>query len=128
MNSIGAVRFDPPFIVEAYDNDTTSVLSYEILDGNPDGLFTVDAQTGEIRITKPLEVNSSQVTTEEFMLTLQVSSPRPSINYFTPVMNFDYFIFKVMPIISNNSYRLFIFHRMIKFGGRRVFENSLFIC
>ena len=68
----GATRFDPPFRVHAYDNDTTSSLTYEILDGNPDGLFTVDKRTGEIRITKPLEVNSSQVTTEEFMLTVQV--------------------------------------------------------
>jgi len=69
----GAKKFDPPFRVSAIDDDSTSVLSYKIVEGDSDGMFSLDAKTGEVRVVKPLQVNSSQVATEEFTLTIQVT-------------------------------------------------------
>jgi hypothetical protein len=36
-------------------------------------MFFMDAKTGEVRVNKPIEVNSSQVTTEEFNLNILAS-------------------------------------------------------
>lgn len=69
----GATKFDPPFRVRAIDDDSTSILTYTIMDGDPGGMFSLDAKTGDVRVVKPLEVNSSHVPTEEFTLTIQVS-------------------------------------------------------
>lgn len=70
----GATKFDPPFRVRAIDDDATSVLNYTIVEGNESRMFSLDAKTGDVRVLKPLEVNSSQVATEEFTLTIQVRS------------------------------------------------------
>ncbi|XP_057377761.1 cadherin-87A-like [Daphnia carinata] len=69
----GATKFDPPFKVRARDEDSISVLTYTILDGDPNKMFILDAKTGEVRVIKPIEVNSSHVATEEFNLNIQVS-------------------------------------------------------
>lgn len=68
----GATKFDPPFKVRANDDDSVSVLTYTIIDSNPNKMFLLDAKTGEVRVTKPIEVNSSQLATEEFNLNVQV--------------------------------------------------------
>ena len=68
----GATKFDPPFRVRAVDGDVTSVLNYTIVEGNESRMFSLDSKTGEVRVLKPLVVNSSQVATEEFTLTIQV--------------------------------------------------------
>ena len=68
----GAAKFDPPFKVRAVDDDSTSVLGFKILEGDSDGMFSLDAKTGEVQVVKPLQVNSSQVATEKFTLTIQV--------------------------------------------------------
>ena len=68
----GATKFDPPFKVRARDEDSISVLNYTIVDGDPSNMFTLDAKTGEVRVTKPIEVNSSQIATEEFNLNIKV--------------------------------------------------------
>lgn len=72
----GATKFDPPFKVRARDEDSVSVLTYTILDGDANNMFLLDAKTGEVRVTKSIEVNSSQVATEEFNLNIQVSTLR----------------------------------------------------
>lgn len=69
----GATKFDPPFKVRARDEDSVSVLTYTIIENDPAKMFILDAKTGEVRITKPIEVNSSQLATEEFNLSVQVS-------------------------------------------------------
>lgn len=69
----GATKFDPPFKVRARDEDSISVLTYSIIDGDPTKMFFLDAKTGEVRVNKPIEVNSSHVATEEFNLNIQVS-------------------------------------------------------
>lgn len=68
----GATKFDPPFKVRARDEDSVSVLTYTIIDNDPNRMFLLDAKTGEVRVTKPIEVNSSQLATEEFNLNVQV--------------------------------------------------------
>jgi len=75
----GATKFDPPFKVRALDEDATSVLTYTITEGDPSGMFSLDSKTGEVRVVKPLEVNSSHVTTEEFTLTIQVNIRRQAL-------------------------------------------------
>ena len=69
----GATKFDPPFKVRARDEDSISVLTYSIIDGDPTRMFFMDAKTGEVRVNKPIEVNSSQVATEEFSLNILAS-------------------------------------------------------
>ena len=68
----GASKFDPPFRVRARDDDLTSILTYSIIVGNTEDLFTINSRTGEIGVTKPLELNSSLVPTEEFTLSIEV--------------------------------------------------------
>ncbi|KAI9552006.1 hypothetical protein GHT06_022343 [Daphnia sinensis] len=58
----GATKFDPPFKVRARDEDSISVLTYSIIDGDPTKMFFLDAKTGEVRVNKPIEVNSSHVS------------------------------------------------------------------
>ena len=68
----GASKFDPPFKARARDDDLTSVLNYTITSGNTNDLFVIDSRTGQMGLTKPLELNSSLITTEEFTLTVEV--------------------------------------------------------
>lgn len=52
----GADRLDPPIKIEATDVDQSSVLSYSIIEGNFDGLFSINNATGELQLTRPIKI------------------------------------------------------------------------
>lgn len=70
----GATKFDPPFKVRALDDDFSSTLTYTIKGGDPNGMFSLDPITGEVRVMKALKVNSSELVTEVFALDIQVTN------------------------------------------------------
>lgn len=69
----GSVKFDPELYVEAVDADKTSHITYSIIAGNDEELFSVDPNTGKIRIAnnKGLEVRND--TDNVIALTVMVS-------------------------------------------------------
>ncbi|KAK9891762.1 hypothetical protein WA026_016560 [Henosepilachna vigintioctopunctata] len=54
----GAIIFDPEFVIEARDADKSSNVTYSIISGNRNDLFSIDPVTGKIKIhnQKGLEV------------------------------------------------------------------------
>ncbi len=82
--------------VVASDQDATANLTYSITGGNADGVFTIDANTGEITIAD--NTNLDRETTASYGLTVQVSDGTNTdtaaitvnvgdINEFAPVAN-----------------------------------------
>lgn len=52
----GAESLSLPIRVEATDLDKTSMISYSIIEGNFEGLFNINKQTGELQLTRPIRV------------------------------------------------------------------------
>lgn len=52
----------------AHDNDTDSQLTYDIVNGNIGGVFSIDAQTGLLKVAKPLDYE----TTKSYDLIVEV--------------------------------------------------------
>lgn len=69
----GTVRFNPDLIVEATDADKTSHVTYSIISGNDDGLFSIDSTTGKIRITNNKGLDVRNDTDNVMSLTVMVS-------------------------------------------------------
>lgn len=105
----GATKFDPPFKVRARDEDSVSVLTYTIIDSDQSNMFLLDAKSGEVRVTKPIEVNSSQLATEEFNLNVQ-ASPCLVLNLF--------FLRQGVSIRNRTTSPLHVTHSSISVGVR----------
>lgn len=58
-------------VVDAFDGDEDQVVSYEIIDGNPDGIFEIDPAKGVITVEDPTGINFEEIT--EFILTVLVT-------------------------------------------------------
>lgn len=71
----GAVKFDPELIIMARDLDKTSHVTYSIIAGNRDNLFSIDPNTGKLRITsnKGLDLSNETNTNDNIELTIEVS-------------------------------------------------------
>lgn len=68
----GAVKFDPDLVVEARDADKTSHVTYSIISGNDDDLFSIDANSGKIRIASNKGLDVSNDTDNVIILTVMV--------------------------------------------------------
>ena len=64
----GANNFEPPLKVYAKDADVTSIITYSILSGNSEGLFTIESRSGEIKVNKII-----RSTEEKIQLKVQAS-------------------------------------------------------
>lgn len=68
----GAVRFEPDLIVTATDADKTSHITYSIISGNEDNLFSIDPNLGKIRISNNKGLDVSNDTDNVIALTILV--------------------------------------------------------
>jgi len=57
----GADRLDPPIKIEATDVDQSSTLSYSIVEGNFEGLFSINNATGELQLTRPIRISHEEL-------------------------------------------------------------------
>lgn len=58
----GSLKFEPPLKVKATDGDVTSVITYSIIDGNQENLFTIDSRSGEIKVNnQPVRSKSEEI-------------------------------------------------------------------
>ncbi|KAK9728307.1 Cadherin domain [Popillia japonica] len=71
----GAVKFDPELIITAQDLDKTSHVTYSILAGNDDNLFSIDPNTGKIRITsnRGLDLSNDTESDNTIVLTIEAN-------------------------------------------------------
>ncbi|CAH1176398.1 unnamed protein product [Phaedon cochleariae] len=69
----GTVKLDPDLIVEAIDADKTSRISYSIIAGNDEGLFSILPVAGIIRITNNKGLNISHDTDNIVSLTVMAT-------------------------------------------------------
>jgi hypothetical protein len=69
----GAVKFDPDLVVEAIDADKTSHVTYSIISGNNEGLFSVEPNLGKIRISSNKGLDVSNDTDNIILLTIMAS-------------------------------------------------------
>lgn len=47
----GTMKFNKEVILDAKDLDSTSSISYAIVEGNDDNLFAIDQRTGKLKLT-----------------------------------------------------------------------------
>uniref|UniRef100_T1L1Z0 Cadherin domain-containing protein n=1 Tax=Tetranychus urticae TaxID=32264 RepID=T1L1Z0_TETUR len=64
----GSTKFEPPLRVKARDPDFTSVITYSLLSGNSERLFSIEPRLGEIKVNQ--EVRSKE---ERIILKVQAS-------------------------------------------------------
>lgn len=57
----GSSKFEPTLRVKATDADTTSILTYSVVDGNGENLFSIDSSTGEVKVNGPIRSKSQSV-------------------------------------------------------------------
>lgn len=69
----GAKKFEPELIVMARDADKTSEIKYSILSGNTNNLFNIESDSGKILINDPNGLDMTNVTTDNVVLTIEVS-------------------------------------------------------
>ena len=53
------VRKNEVLQVEAFNDDTSTVVRYDITAGNSDGLFAINADTGAVRLLRPLDAETA---------------------------------------------------------------------
>ncbi|XP_025829338.1 cadherin-87A [Agrilus planipennis] len=71
----GAVKFNPDVVIEATDIDKISHISYSIIAGNNNNLFSIDPNTGKIRIanSKGLSLKSGNDEDNNIVLNVEAS-------------------------------------------------------
>ncbi|XP_050727023.1 cadherin-87A-like [Eriocheir sinensis] len=69
----GASDFDPPLTVMAEDPDATSSVVYSLVGGDPTGLFTIDPNTGRVRVANESGLDMSDLKTDHIILTVEAS-------------------------------------------------------
>lgn len=61
----GSDKIDPPLRVEAMDVDQSSVITYSIVEGNFEGLFAINNNTGELQLTRPIKISHDELSMNE---------------------------------------------------------------
>ncbi|KAK8743275.1 hypothetical protein OTU49_001344 [Cherax quadricarinatus] len=69
----GAPDFDPPLFVTAEDPDATSRVVYSIVGGDPTGLFTINPDSGRIRVASESGLDISNLKTDYIILTVEAN-------------------------------------------------------
>ena len=69
----GAEKFEPELKVQARDKDKTSKITYSLVDGNENGLFNIDPDTGVISIANKGPVAVTNSSQDWIALTVQAS-------------------------------------------------------
>ncbi|PNF35261.1 hypothetical protein B7P43_G04794, partial [Cryptotermes secundus] len=69
----GATKFEPPLQVQARDADKTSHITYSIIEGNVNNLFSINPQSGEITVSNHHGLDMTNVPNDVIVLTLQAS-------------------------------------------------------
>ncbi|KAJ8942766.1 hypothetical protein NQ318_002926 [Aromia moschata] len=72
----GTVKFVPDLVVEATDADKSSHITYSIISGNDDNLFSIDPTLGRIRITNNKGLDVSNDTDNVITLTVMASDTK----------------------------------------------------
>lgn len=57
----GATKFEPPLKVKARDADVTSIITYSILTGNQEKLFSIEPHSGEIKVNHQVRSKMDQI-------------------------------------------------------------------
>jgi hypothetical protein len=61
-------------LFQARDADKTSHVTYSIIEGNVNNLFSINPQSGEITVSHPHGLDMTNVSNDAIVLTVQVSS------------------------------------------------------
>jgi hypothetical protein len=59
---------------QARDADKTSHITYSIIEGNVNNLFSINPQSGEITVSNHHGLDMTNVSNDEIVLTVQVGS------------------------------------------------------
>jgi hypothetical protein len=59
---------------QARDVDKTSHITYSIIEGNVNNLFSINPQSGEITVSNPYGLDMTNVSNDVIVLTVQVCS------------------------------------------------------
>jgi len=59
---------------QAQDADKTSYITYSIIEGNINNLFSINPQSGEITVSNPHGLDMTNVSSDVIVLTVEVSS------------------------------------------------------
>lgn len=68
-----AVNYLVFLLLQAKDVDKSSEISYRIIGGNVNDLFSIDSHTGEITVSDPHGLDTTNVTNDHIELLIQVS-------------------------------------------------------
>lgn len=63
-----------PMTCQAEDPDATSSVVYSLVGGDPTGLFTIDPNTGRVRVANESGLDMSDLKTDHIILTVEVNS------------------------------------------------------
>jgi len=69
----GATKFETRLQVQAQDADKTSYITYSIIEGNINNLFSINPQSGEITVSNPHGLDMTNVSSDVIVLTVQAS-------------------------------------------------------
>ncbi|KAJ4434750.1 hypothetical protein ANN_23319, partial [Periplaneta americana] len=69
----GATKFEPPLRVQARDADKTSHVTYSIIEGNVNNLFSIDSESGEITVSNQHGLDMTNVSSDVITLIVQAS-------------------------------------------------------
>ncbi|XP_021925581.1 cadherin-87A isoform X2 [Zootermopsis nevadensis] len=69
----GATKFEPPLQVQARDADKTSHVTYSIIEGNVNNLFSINPLSGEITVSDHRGLDMTNVSNDVIVLTVQAS-------------------------------------------------------
>lgn len=69
----GESAFDPELFVKAEDKDESSILRYNIVDGNTNNLFALNRLSGEISVRQRNGLRLDNIPTDLIRLSVEVS-------------------------------------------------------
>ncbi|PSN52632.1 hypothetical protein C0J52_14597, partial [Blattella germanica] len=69
----GANKFEPPLRVEARDADKTSHITYSIIEGNVNNLFSIDPYSGELSVSNRHGLDMTNVSSDVITLTVEAN-------------------------------------------------------
>ncbi|KAJ8969553.1 hypothetical protein NQ314_001705 [Rhamnusium bicolor] len=98
----GTVRFDPELIVEATDADKTSHITYSIISGNDENLFSIDSSLGRIRIKNNKGLDISNDTDNVITLTVMATDTKYTTTAVVNITVLD--VNNNAPIFSRENY------------------------
>lgn len=103
----GAMKFEPDLIVQARDIDKTSELTYSIIAGNINNLFSIEPQTGKIIVANINGLDMTNVPINNIVLTVEANDGKYTntcavnitvrdVNNNAPVFNRDSYVTSVL--------------------------------